>query len=306
VADSRTHTVYVADFGSGKTGTVSVLDARTCNATSTAGCAQRSTLKVPGGHPVGIAINAATGTLYVPTLTTHGPNLISVFNAATCNAATTAGCGQAPAVLTAGPGGGGFSALSVAVNQATDTIYTADVLTGPGGPFRGHTVSVFNGATCNGTDHTGCGQTPATVSAGSNPLGIAVDEATDTIYTANIADGEHPGTASVINGATCNGTNHTGCGQAPATVRTGFGSAVVAVDPAANIVYVTNIEDTSVSVINGNTCNGINHTGCGQTPPKNAVGNYPNSIATDPASGTAYVSNADNTVSVIPLAHPMH
>ncbi len=303
--DGRTHTVYVANFGSGKTGTVSVLDARTCNATRSAGCAQRSTLNVPGGNPDGIAINAATGTLYVPTVTAHGTDLISVFNAATCNAATTAGCGQVPAVLKAGPGGGGFSALSVAVDQATDTVYSADVLTGPGGPFRGRSVSVFNGATCNGTDHTGCGQTPATVSAGSNPLGIAVDEATDTIYTANIADGEHPGTASVINGATCNGTDHTGCGQTPATVRTGFGSAAVAVDPAANMIYVTNFADTSVSVINGNTCNGTDHTGCGQTPLKIAVGNYPNGIATDPAASTAYVANLDNTVSVVRLTHPV-
>ena len=303
--DGHTHTVYVANFGSGKTGTVSVLDARTCNATSPAGCATRSTLKVPGGNPEGIAINAVTGTLYVPTLTTHGSDLISVFNATTCNAATTAGCGQVPAVLKAGPDGGGNSALSIAVNQATDTIYAADVVTGPSGPFRGHSVSVFNGATCNGTDHTGCGQTPATVSVGSNPLGIAADEATDTIYTANIADGEHPGTASVINGATCNGTDHTGCGQTPATVRTGYGAASVAVDPAANMAYVTNFADTSVSVIDGNTCNGTNHAGCGQTPPKVAVGNYPSAIATDSAAGTAYVANLDNTVSVIPLSHPM-
>jgi DNA-binding beta-propeller fold protein YncE len=305
-ADLPAHTIYVANFGSGKTGTVSVLDARTCNATRATGCAHLPALQVPGGHPDGLAVNTATGTLYVATITAHGPNLISVFNAATCNAGTTAGCGQAPAVLKAGPGGGGFSALSVAVDQATDTIYTADVVTRPGGPFRGHSVSVFNGATCNGTDHTGCGQTAATVSAGSNPLGIVVDEATDTIYTANIADGEHPGTVSVINGATCNGTDHTGCGQTPATVRAGFGAAAVAVDPAANMVYVANIEDTSVSVINGNTCNGTHHTGCHHTPPKNVVGNYPSTIATDPASGTAYISNGDNTVSVIPLAHPMH
>jgi len=246
--DGRTHTVYVANFGSGKTGTVSVLDARTCNAGSSAGCAKRATLKVPGGNPEGIAINAATGTLYVPTLTTHGSDLISVFNAATCNAATRAGCGQAPAVLKAGPDGGGFSALSIAVSQATDTIYAADVVTGPDGPFRGHSVSVFNGATCNGTDHTGCGQTPA-------------------------------------------------------TVRTGYGAAAVAVDPAANMIYVTNFADTSVSVIDGKTCKGTDHTGCHHTPAKIAVGNYPNSIAADPAASTAYIANLDNTVSVIPLTH---
>ena len=32
---------------------------------------------------------------------------------------------------------------------------------------------------------------------------------------------------------------------------------------------------------------------------KVAVGNYPGAITVDPASGTAYVSNGDNTLSVI-------
>ena len=164
---------------------------------------------------------------------------------------------------------------------------------------------MFNGATCDAADATGCGQAPATVNAGFNPWGIAVDQATNTIYTANIADGEHPGTASVINGATCNGTNHSGCGQIPATVKAGFGAVGIAIDQAANMIYVANVQDTSVSVINGNTCDGTDHTGCSRTPPKDAVGNYPGTIAADPAAGTAYVANFDNTVSVVPLTHPM-
>jgi DNA-binding beta-propeller fold protein YncE len=52
-------------------------------------------------------------------------------------------------------------------------------------------------------------------------------------------------------------------------------------------------------VINGATCDGTNHTGCGQTPATVAVGNYPSPIAIDPAVGTAYIANGDNTVSVI-------
>ena len=110
----------------------------------------------------------------------------------------------------------------------------------------------------------------------------------------------------MFNGATCDAADATGCGQTPATAQAGFGSVGIAIDPAANMVYAANIEDTSVSVINGTTCNGTNHTGCHHTPAKAAVGNYPSTIATDPAAGAAYVSNADNTVSVIPLAHPMH
>jgi DNA-binding beta-propeller fold protein YncE len=300
-ADPGTHTVYIANFGpfSGQTGTVSVLDTRTCNATHTTGCTHLPTLPVPGGHPDAITVNTTTGTLYVATITAHGPNLISVFNAATCNAATTTGCGQTPAVLKAGPSARGNSNLNLAVDQATDTLYTANVVLG--NPYTGQTVAVFNAATCNGTTHTGCGQTPATVHAGDNPFGVAVDQATDTIYTANNVNGEHQGTVSAINGATCNGTNHTGCTQTPPQVRAGFGALGIAIDPAANMIYVANLEDTSVSVINGTTCNGTNHTGCGHTPPKIAVGNYPSAIALDPAACTGYVSNGDNTVSVIPL-----
>lgn len=118
-------------------------------------------------------------------------------------------------------------------------------------------------------------------------------------HTANIADGEHPGTVSVINGATCNGTNHSGCGQAPATAPAGFGATGLTIDPATGTIYVANIQDTSVSVINGATCNGTDHSGCGPAPAKVAVGNYPSALAVDAAIGTVYITNGDNTVSVI-------
>ena len=127
--DGQTHTVYVANAGKGSSGSVSVIDAATCNATDRAGCGTPATLRVPGGKPDGIAVDAATGTIYVATITSSGPNLISVFNAATCNAAHTTGCGQAPAVLKVGHSAGGNSALSLAVDQATNTIYATNLVT---------------------------------------------------------------------------------------------------------------------------------------------------------------------------------
>jgi DNA-binding beta-propeller fold protein YncE len=301
--DSQAHTVYVANADTGSTGSVSVINAATCNATDRAGCGTPATLHVPGGHPDGITVDAATGTIYVATITSKGPNLVSVFNAATCDAASTAGCGQAPAVLKVGDSGGGpsNSALSLTVDQATNTVYATNVIVNTA-PFGGDSVYVINGATCDAANTTGCGQTPASVTAGSNPWGIAVDQATDTIYTANIADGEHPGTVAVINGASCNGSDHAGCGQTPASVAAGFGSVGVAIDPATDTVYVANIEDASVSVIDGAACNGSDIAGCSQAPPKLAVGYYPSALAVDPAVGTAYVaSGTENTVSVIPL-----
>jgi DNA-binding beta-propeller fold protein YncE len=308
----RTHTVYVANAGSGTTGTISAIDARTCNATDQAGCANPQTLQVPAGNPDNIAVDAATDTIYVATITSSGPDLVSVFNGATCNATDTGGCDLTPTTVAVGSSGDApnNSSLELALNPATNTIYASNVFnTGLGSPppFLGNSVYVINGATCDATNTTGCGQTPATVTLspnppiGSNPLGIAVDQATNTIYTANIADGEHPGTVSVINGATCNGQDTSGCGQTPATAPAGFGANGIAIDHTTRRVYVTNIEDASVSVINGATCNGSDTTGCGQTPTKVAVGNYPSQIVVDPAVGSAYVTDGDNTVSVIPL-----
>ena len=299
-ADGPARTVYVANAGTGRSGTISVINAATCNATDTAGCGTLATLHVPGGNPDGIAVNTATSTIYVATLTSSGPNLISVFNAATCNATNTTGCGQAPAVLSIGDSGGAQfgSALTLAMDQATNTLYATNVVTDTA-PFGGDSVYVINGATCDAANTTDCGQIPATINAGFNPWGIAVDQATDTIYTANIADGEHPGTVSVINGATCNGTNHSGCGQTPVTAPAGFGAIGLTINPATGTIYVANIQDTSVSVINGASCNGSNTSGCGQAPAKVAVGNYPSALAADPAAGTVYISNGDNTVSVI-------
>jgi YVTN family beta-propeller protein len=311
--DEGTHTVYVANFGAGATGTVSVFDDRTCNATRSAGCASLATLQVPGGNPDDIAVNAATDTVYVATITSSGPDLLSVFNGDTCNAASTVGCNQTPATAAVGSSGDapGNSSLNLAVNRETNTIYLSNVFNTANGeppPFLGNTVYVLNGAICDAANTSGCSHTPATVTiaanppVGSNPSGIAVDQTTNTIYTANIADGEHPGTASVINGATCNGQNTSGCDQTPAAAPAGFGAVGIAVDPATHDVYTTNTQDASVSMISGSTCNGLNTPACGQTPQKVAVGDYPGSIAIDPAANTAYVQTIEG-VSVMPLSH---
>jgi DNA-binding beta-propeller fold protein YncE len=219
--------------------------------------------------------------IYVATITSNGgPNLISVFNGETCNATTTAGCGQTPANAPTGNDGDGGSTESVAVNATTNTIYaTSDTL---GNPFVGHTVYVIDGPTCDAADTAGCPNPPEQISIGSdpvfgeaNPFGIAVDQATDTIYTANIFNGEGPGTVSVINGATCNAHNASGCGQTPATAPAGFSANGLAVDPINNRVYATNIEDTSVTTINGNACNRSNKNGCDDTQTRPIVGRLP-------------------------------
>jgi len=299
--NTQTHTVYVANFGSGASGTVSVINATTCNATHSSGCTSVQVLQVPGGNPTGIAINQATDTIYVATVTSSVQDIVSVFNGATCNASHSLGCTQTPAVILVGSSGGSNgSELSLVVNQKTNTIYATNLVFT--NPFMGNSVYMINGATCDATNTSGCGNTPATITAGNNPWGIDVDEATDTIYTANIANGEGPGTVSVINGAICNGSNMAGCGQITLTVSAGFGAGSVAIDNATNTIYVTNIQDTSVSVINGSTCNAIKTAGCGKAPPKVAVGLTPFAAAVDQGVATVYVASLTGTLSVIPTS----
>lgn len=103
----------------------------------------------------------------------------------------------------------------------------------------------------------------------------------------------------MTNGAICNATITTGCGQTPPTVTVGFGPASIAFNPVNRTVVVTNIEDTSVSVIDAATCNAAITSSCSLTQPKFPVGRAPAAVAVNPATGTAYVSNGDGTVSVI-------
>ncbi len=102
--------------------------------------------------------------------------------------------------------------------------------------------------------------------AGAGARGIAVNEVTNTVYVANT----DANTVSVINGATCNAAVHTGCGQHAPVAVVGISPRRVAIDPVTNTIYVTNAGSNSVTMLDGRTCNGQVHSGCGPAaaPPK--------------------------------------
>jgi YVTN family beta-propeller protein len=284
--DQRTDTVYAANQDDN---TVSVINAAACNTVVSSGCGQTWPTFATGAFPQAVAVDQRTDTVYVANA---NDNTVSVINGATCNATITSGCGQTPPTVPVGTGPDG-----VAVDQATDTVYVAD-----GGA---NTVSVINGATCNATITSGCGQTPPTISVGNDPLGVAVDRATDTVYVTNFGAENFGGdtvdahdTVSVINGATCNASVRSGCSQRPATMVTGGAPFGVAVDQAADTVYVSSIIDSDVDVFDGATCNATHHSGCGETPAIVPTGGWPGDLAVYQATGTVYASdNVDGQVS---------
>jgi DNA-binding beta-propeller fold protein YncE len=272
--DDANHTLYAAD---GTAGTLSLVNTATCNAADTTGCSDQPPTISLGPSPGSPVLNLTTHALY--TVIGENGNQVAVLDAATCNAQTTAGCGQTPGLVTVGPFTG-----QLAVSAATNTIYAPSA----GPSFSGDTVAVINGATCNGTNHSGCGQPAATITVGLGPDGAAVDDHTHTLYVANNANGDLAGTVSVINAATCNGGHTAGCSGLMPTVLVGRSSRLVAVDTNTNRIYVTNHSSASVSVIDGSTCSSEAASGCAQPARQQAVGSQPNGLVVNDNTNTVY------------------
>src|SRR5262249_55460771 len=185
VVDPRTHTIYLANVGSN---TISVLDGRRCNARTTAGC-RRPAIDIPvGPGPFTLALDEPTDSLYVTVL--DAP-VVYMLDLRDCRAAELRGCMRPPVAIDVGQAPGG-----IAVNRRRNTIYVTGQVSSD--------VWVIDGAHCNARVTSGCSTRPARFAAGKGARGIAVNEATDTVYVANTA----AGTVSVIDGATCNGTVH--------------------------------------------------------------------------------------------------
>jgi YVTN family beta-propeller protein len=275
--DAASGTIYVA---AGTSDDLAMVNAATCNASRTRGCAQVSHAPTGGGDPIGVAVDEQTRTVYV---VNAGSNTVAVINAATCNAVTKSGCSKKPALVSV-PGGPEF----LAVDPQTDTIYVAD--TGSG------RVSVINGNTCNASDTHGCGQAVATVNVGAGAFPITVDPATSTVYVGTNKD------LVLIDGRTCNGTDVRGCGKVLASVPVGGDPAGIAIDQAGGTVYVSSETSGAVTVVSRNACSTLGTAGCGRPQSTVATGADPRGEAAGPAH-TVYVTNAgSDTVSMINAA----
>jgi len=95
----------------------------------------------------------------------------------------------------------------------------------------GNTIAVLNGRTCNARDTSGCGQLPAAIVTvpgvffnqefGTLAV-LALDPSNHTLYAGDANDGP----VSMVNTATCNAMNTSGCTQTPSTMANGDGIAM--------------------------------------------------------------------------------
>ena len=290
VLNPATHTLYtVSDPEHGFYGSVSVLDASTCNALRASGCTGHTPSVQVGIGPGALDVDQATDTVYV---VNSNSNTVSVINGATCNAQRTAGCSRTPPVINLPD-----NPVDVTVNQANDTVYVANW-----GNGAGTTVSVIDGKTCNAQVTSGCQQVPAQVTVGIGPAGVFVDQSTSTVYAATVAPSGAEA-VSVIDGATCNATTTSGCRRKPPSVTVGKGSAeynvAFAIDQATGTLYVANWADNTLSMIDKTRCNATVTSGCAQPSRVVRVGHGPDGVAIDPATHTVYVANVtSDTISV--------
>ena len=278
--DHTTHTLYASD-PSGNT--ISVINIAHCKAADTTGCSSAAPTITVGPGPGSPVLDGATHTLYAPE-GANDSNQVAVVNTAICNAQHTSGCGQTPATVTVAKG-----TFVIALSQAEDTVYAAG--SGFGSPHLGHTVAVINGATCNGHNHSGCGHLAATIKVGLAPVGLDVNDKTHTVYVANNADGDLPGTVSLIDSATCNGSHTAGCAGAKPTAPVGRSPLLVAVDAATDTAYVTNFSSASVSVLNGAKCRAGHTHACAKAVREQPVGSQPFGLAIDQATSSVYVGD---------------
>jgi DNA-binding beta-propeller fold protein YncE len=151
-------------------------------------------------------------------------------------------------------------------------------------------------------------------------VGIVLDR--NTVFVANRNDL----TVSVIDGATCNGTNTSGCPQAPPPAvlvgafpdTGGTGNNVlgrsIAVDQHKHIVFIPVAGDSDVATLDGNACRAGHTDACHVKIVNKRIGGFPVTATVDEGSETVYVANfADGTVSLFnidalprerPIPHP--
>jgi YVTN family beta-propeller protein len=278
--DPVTHTLYASDAFSD---TVSAIDIKHCNAHDTSGCSASAPKITVGPGPSLPVLDTTTHTLYVDEGANHS-NQIAVVDASTCNAKITSGCGQKPAQIIVGP-----NTYTIAVSTSTDTVYAA--VLGPN--FLNNSVWVVNGAMCNATDHSGCGSAVvAKARVGLGPFNVIVDDATHSVYVDNNADGDRPGTVSVMNGATCNGAVTTSCARDKATATVGRSPTGMAFDSAAQRLYVADYSHAAVSIVDTSGCNAADTSGCEKPVPEQFVGSQPGFLFVNQKKKTVYATTS--------------
>ena len=153
----------------------------------------------------------------------------------------------------------------MAVDTHTNTVYVANRAIGSPG-----TVSVINGATCDGANQSGCATSPPVVAVGSDPFFLDVAPATagspDTVYVADEADGTvsifgQPSTPAAPTAITPSAGSATVTWTAPSTDGgLSLNSYTVSPSPACRACTGLNVDGTTLTTTIAGLTNGTTYT----------------------------------------------
>ena len=177
--------------------------------------------------------------------------------------------------------------MQITLDSSTHSVYVGD--------DTNQAVSVFDGATCNSTDQSGCNQA-TTFAVPYNPGLSAADPITHTLYVPMASGGGTLGFTGLVDVSACNGTVRSGCGvRSPHLVKVGSNPFQVLIDPTTRTAYVESNESASISVLNTETCNAHNQSGCPRVAPALATGIVPTiNIVINPYTHTLYSQSQDS------------
>jgi DNA-binding beta-propeller fold protein YncE len=294
--DPSTNTAYVVGSQGATTDQVSVVNATTG---VIAGTVDLDAAPIVGAAPTAVAVDPTTGSVYVAE---GASGTLATFPEANCDAAESSGCATPPTTIAVPDSIAGDTAdpTAIAVDATTDTVFVANgddgtisQITGgvataipgisftPGGaltlavdPAR-HAFYVGDVAaeTVTAVDESTDAETTFALPAGASPSGLAVEQATGTLYVSDLTSGMVYD-IDLANSAVGSIT----------TPAPGDSLTAVTVDPSTDTVYATDQTTGQVVVIDGAIQSYVASVATGSTPA---------AIALDTAASPALVLIGD-------------
>jgi 40-residue YVTN family beta-propeller repeat len=259
-----------------------MINTATCNAQQTSGCSETTSTNVNG---IFATVDSANHSVY---LNDFVNSIVTVVNGLTCNATTQSDC----SATSIAPLPADLLPFPTSIDAMTHTVYVP--LDGVAHGF----VAVIDGSTCNGSNRSGCGQTPYFFPADSGVCQFLVDQTTRTGYVL----AQENSSLTAINLRTCNGTTHSGCPTRPHTraLALGLGPQWVALNPSTHTIYAPGQDLNSVWVLDASKCNATKTSGCTDFAPATRTGAGAVVSVVPFQTNTLYVSNqGEGTVSIV-------
>ncbi|MFC0081602.1 YncE family protein, partial [Aciditerrimonas ferrireducens] len=146
-------------------------------------------------------------------------------------------------------------------------------------------------------DQSGCSPV-ATVSVGTAPSALAYDSQTQTLYVAN----EGSDTVSVLDAATCDASDQSGCGQTPASLAVGAEPRALALDTSSGTLYVADKAGDEVSVVATSGCP-AGSTSCPSVVGAIPLGTEPDALAVTATGQLAVTEASADQVALLETAN---